>query len=54
MEEKVTDLVYAVRQLCEALREADLVEKDEDVKDCLTEVESLLEEMTEFENEEDI
>lgn len=54
MEEKVTDLIYAVRQLLEAIHEADLAEKDDDVKDCVIEVTTLLEQMTEFEVEEDI
>lgn len=53
MDEKVTDLIYSVRQLLEAIHEAGAID-DDDVKDCVLEVTTLLDQMTEFEIQEDI
>ncbi len=54
MREKVLDLIYAARQLCEVLNDRqDITDKDEDLKDCLEEVETALETLSEYEDLED-
>jgi len=51
MQEKIIDLIYAVRQLCEVLNDKpDMTDKDEDLKDCLDEVETALEVLVEGED----
>lgn len=51
MREKVLDLIYAARQLCEVLNDRqDITDKDEDLKDCLEEVETALDTLAECED----
>jgi hypothetical protein len=52
MKEKVSDLVYAARTLCEALRDrSDLLEKDDELKDFLEEAEAVLDKFADEEED---
>jgi hypothetical protein len=49
MEEKITDLIYAARSLCEALRDRnDILDYDDDLKDYIEDVETSLEALADF------
>ena len=52
MKEKISDLIYATRTLCETLRDkVDFLEKDEEIKDFLEEVEAALDKFADDEEE---
>ena len=52
MQEKLSDLIYAARNLCEALRDkTDLLEKDEELKDYLEEAEACLDKFSDEDDE---
>jgi len=55
MQEKILDLVYAARQLCEALNDRpEVIDKDEELREYIEETESALEALSECEDFEDI
>jgi hypothetical protein len=51
MKEKISDLIYATRTLCETLRDRADLEKDEEIKDFLEEVEAALDKFADEEEE---
>mgnify|MGYP006992542088 CR=1 FL=1 len=51
MKEKISDLIYATRTLCETLRDRTDLEKDEEIKDFLEEVEAALDKFADDEEE---
>lgn len=42
MKEKITDLIYAARSLCEALHDKSDIDYDEELRECLEELETAL------------
>ena len=43
MKEKITDLIYSARSLCEALTDRnDIIDHDEELRDCLEDLETAL------------
>ena len=54
MKEKITDLIYAARGLCEALHDRnDLLDYNEELRDYLEEVETAIDAIGEIANTED-
>lgn len=52
MKEKITDLIYAARSLCEALADRnDLLDYDEELRDYVEELETAMEAASEIEED---
>ena len=49
MNEKITDLIYAARSLCEALGDKDILDYDEELREYLEETEAALDAVSDLE-----
>ena len=47
MKEKLTNLIYAARAICEIIRDRNSLDSDEEISDCLSDLESALDEIGE-------